>query len=359
MKRTLLRIALLVLPLAAYADTVDLGAHGTFSITVPANWKLSSHKEEDSGYALTLSPPASENAKCLVNITFVAEPKAVSKENVDEEVLSVCDQFVDQSVEKKKVLRDLARRGAPTDLLRLHRRLHGRQAPQARRVQGDRRRHRPVDDKVMAAFSVAADDEKGPDFASMLAAVSGACSGPGSDRAPWPAAPNVSESPAPITIGAVLFDGFELLDVFGPLEMFAMLEGRPRLLMIAEKPGRAQQPGSCMPVRGGAWGRHTARRPSRSGGLGTRREMKNEAFLRALARRSGSARIVSSVCTGSLLLARRRSSGRQEGHHEQAGLQDGGLAGPAVTGSPRPAGWRTAGSSHPRGCRRGWTWPSG
>lgn len=38
----------------------------------------------------------------------------------------------------------------------------------------------------------------------------------------------------PKTIGAVIFPGFELLDLFGPLEMFGMLEDAPDIRMVAE-----------------------------------------------------------------------------------------------------------------------------
>ena len=37
-----------------------------------------------------------------------------------------------------------------------------------------------------------------------------------------------------ISVGVVLFDGFELLDVFGPLEMFGLLPDHFELCLIAE-----------------------------------------------------------------------------------------------------------------------------
>src|SRR6187551_349366 len=49
---------------------------------------------------------------------------------------------------------------------------------------------------------------------------------------------NDTTVPRPLTLGVILYPGFELLDVFGPLEMFASL-GRERLVpvMIAERAG--------------------------------------------------------------------------------------------------------------------------
>ncbi len=175
MKRIIPWIALCLLPMAAYPDTIDLGSHGSLSLSVPSGWKLSSHKEEDSGYALTLSPPASENAKCLLNITFVPEPKPVAKESVDEQVLSVCDQFVDQSVEKKKVLREFGLSGGAygsycvfTDASMV-----GQPSKHDEfKVIGIGIIH--FRDDVMAAVSIAADQEDGGDFSAMLSAVRGA-----------------------------------------------------------------------------------------------------------------------------------------------------------------------------------------
>jgi putative intracellular protease/amidase len=38
-------------------------------------------------------------------------------------------------------------------------------------------------------------------------------------------------------VGAVLFEGFELLDFYGPLEMFGLLENDVRITVVAEKAG--------------------------------------------------------------------------------------------------------------------------
>ena len=43
----------------------------------------------------------------------------------------------------------------------------------------------------------------------------------------------------PRTLGVLLFEGFELLDVFGPCEAYGIrdLDGAFRIAMLAEKPG--------------------------------------------------------------------------------------------------------------------------
>jgi transcriptional regulator GlxA family with amidase domain len=114
----------------------------------------------------------------------------------------------------------------------------------------------------------------------------------------------MSADPVPIKVGMVLFEGFELLDVFGPLEMFGMLEGNAEITMHAEKPGsiRSNQGPACIADKplSGAHGLDVLIVP---GGMGTRREMLNKPFLDELRLQSEKARFVASVCTGSLLLA--------------------------------------------------------
>ncbi len=115
----------------------------------------------------------------------------------------------------------------------------------------------------------------------------------------------MSANPQPLQVGTVLFDGFELLDAFGPLEMLGMLKPAPVLSMLAEHPGsiRSNQ-GPCCVAEAPLAGETPLDILLVPGGMGTRRELGNPAFLDALRRRSETAKIVASVCTGSALLAK-------------------------------------------------------
>jgi len=107
------------------------------------------------------------------------------------------------------------------------------------------------------------------------------------------------------TIGVILFDQFELLDVFGPLEMFGLLPEQFDLFLTAEKGdivSSAQGPASLIDY-------HFDNSPDFDilllpGGRGTRREVDNPVLLGWLAAKAQTAEYVCSVCTGSALLAR-------------------------------------------------------
>ncbi len=47
----------------------------------------------------------------------------------------------------------------------------------------------------------------------------------------------MAEEIKPLKIGAVIFPDFELLDIYGPLEMFGLLEERVSIQVFAERPG--------------------------------------------------------------------------------------------------------------------------
>lgn len=110
---------------------------------------------------------------------------------------------------------------------------------------------------------------------------------------------------APIKVGVVLFPGFNLLDVFGPVELLGMLEDRACIRLLAETPGPIESDAGPAALA------DTALAEAGSldvllvpGGSGTRREASNAAFLAELKRHSDRARRVASVCTGSALLAK-------------------------------------------------------
>ncbi|HTQ30005.1 MAG TPA: DJ-1/PfpI family protein, partial [Opitutaceae bacterium] len=110
---------------------------------------------------------------------------------------------------------------------------------------------------------------------------------------------------SPLRIGAVLFDGFELLDFFGPLEMFGLLESEAKITVVAEKAGpvksSAGPSGVAEVTLADSGGFDILLIP---GGIGTRREMTSVPFLAELKRLAEASRIVATVCTGSLLLAK-------------------------------------------------------
>ena len=47
----------------------------------------------------------------------------------------------------------------------------------------------------------------------------------------------MSDSKGNLTLGGVLYDGFEMLDFYGPLEMFGMLSSRIKIVTVAEHTG--------------------------------------------------------------------------------------------------------------------------
>ena len=107
-----------------------------------------------------------------------------------------------------------------------------------------------------------------------------------------------------MTLGVVLYEGFELLDVFGPLEMFAYAE-QIEIVMIAEEAGSivsGQGPSAVA-----EYGFDDAPKLDIllvPGGAGTFREMNNEVMLSWLRERSEQAEITTSVCSGSAILAK-------------------------------------------------------
>ncbi len=140
----------------------------------------------------------------------------------------------------------------------------------------------------------------------------------------------LSES-RPLALGAIFYPAFEMLDMFGPLEMFSML-GRDRLVIhtIAEHAGPvAAAIGSNGPVGPRVVADFGfADAPPLDlllipGGFGTVPELANENLMAFLRARSADAQITMSVCTGSALLAK---AGVLDGHRATSNKQFFSLA---------------------------------
>ncbi len=128
-----------------------------------------------------------------------------------------------------------------------------------------------------------------------------------------------------LALGAILYPGFEMLDLFGPLEMFSMVPAELLSIhMIAERAGpvpAAMGFSISGPKVVADYGFEDA--PDLDilllpGGFGTLPELENPAMMDFLAQRSSRAQVTASVCSGSALLAR---AGVLDGHRATSNKQ--------------------------------------
>ncbi len=107
------------------------------------------------------------------------------------------------------------------------------------------------------------------------------------------------------TVGAVLFPNFELLDLFGPLEMFGSLGNEMPITAVGEVAGPVR---SFQGVEAVAASTFADAPPFDvlllPGGWGTFEQRANDALLGYLRTAAESAEIVMTVCSGSALLSR-------------------------------------------------------
>ena len=108
-----------------------------------------------------------------------------------------------------------------------------------------------------------------------------------------------------LSIAVVLFQDFELLDVFGPLEMFGLLHENFELCLVAvngDTVASRQGPRSVVDQVFADDRQYDILLVP--GGHGTRQQVGNPVLLDWLRQRSSEAQYVTSVCTGSALLAK-------------------------------------------------------
>ena len=106
------------------------------------------------------------------------------------------------------------------------------------------------------------------------------------------------------SIGVILFHDFELLDVFGPLEMFGLLPEHFEIRLVAENGAIvASRQGPRSVIDHEFDDDHQFDILLVPGGMGTRQQITNPVLLEWLRGQSAGAQYITSVCTGSALLA--------------------------------------------------------
>ena len=107
------------------------------------------------------------------------------------------------------------------------------------------------------------------------------------------------------SIAALVFPGFETLDLFGPIEMFGMLPEEFSISIVAEHAGQVTSThGQRVAVDGTFAQADSFDMLLVPGGPGARTEVENPAVLGWLNSAAGQSDITMSVCTGSALLAK-------------------------------------------------------
>jgi putative intracellular protease/amidase len=123
----------------------------------------------------------------------------------------------------------------------------------------------------------------------------------------------------PQTLGILLYERFELLDVYGPAEVFGNVGKRLKVVTVAEKAGPVTSAQGLKSVAD--YGLDDC--PPLDfilvpGGYGTLKELNNARLHQWLRDRAAAAQVVMSVCSGSAILAK-------------AGLLDGPSGPPATS----------------------------
>ena len=108
-----------------------------------------------------------------------------------------------------------------------------------------------------------------------------------------------------LKLGAIVFDNFEILDLFGPLEMFGILKDKIEITLISERDEIITSFQGPRILSNTTF--NQAGNPDIlliPGGLGTRKEVDNKNMIDFIKVASERASYVATVCTGAALLAK-------------------------------------------------------
>ena len=108
-----------------------------------------------------------------------------------------------------------------------------------------------------------------------------------------------------LLLAMVVYDEFELLDVFGPLEMFGLLHDKVEIVLIGLNSGNAQSSGGPTVVVDQTFDQlKKVDILLIPGGIGTRKGIYNDSLIQQIKALAEKSTYVGTICTGSALLAK-------------------------------------------------------
>jgi len=108
-----------------------------------------------------------------------------------------------------------------------------------------------------------------------------------------------------LIVGMIVYEGFELLDTFGPLTVFGVLNEHIEIIMIGQYPGSVKSSSGPATLID-----HTFEEIQYvdilliPGGIGSRQEIDNQPMIQYIQKLGEKAQYVGSICTGAAILAK-------------------------------------------------------
>jgi hypothetical protein len=109
MKKYLFIALTLACGFVAKADSFNLDAHGSLTVSIPASWAVTgSELPGKAGYDIKILSKSGANAACRITVIYSGNSELPDKEKARAFLLKRIEPLVDLSAEKKAVLKDFS-----------------------------------------------------------------------------------------------------------------------------------------------------------------------------------------------------------------------------------------------------------
>jgi hypothetical protein len=107
MKTKILFLIFSLFTAVAWADSFDLGSHGTLNLVVPETWSVEGHDIKGMGYDLEFHVKKSAKTAIQVTLLYSSKDTPRDEKSTEAEFTRNCGQFARASVEKKVAIKKM------------------------------------------------------------------------------------------------------------------------------------------------------------------------------------------------------------------------------------------------------------